>query len=135
MDIDPSQPWGIAIDYYGRATVTDSGHSIDVRITDQTLGGPLVPDPGTGTYPAVHVTAQISEYGDNGAGLTGYGQVYLRPAGTSPVVPDQTSVPTAVAAAVADFQSRAAGYAALCATWLQSGGDTPPTGGSDQAAA
>ncbi|WP_063836107.1 hypothetical protein [Actinacidiphila yeochonensis] len=131
MDIDPSQPWGIAIDYFGRASVADSGHDVAVRIYDQTLGSPLAPDPVTDTYPAVYVTAQISESGSDGTVLTGNGLVYLQPSGTSPVAPDQTSVPAAVAAAVADFQTRATGYAALCATWLQpaDGGDAanPPT--------
>lgn len=28
MDIDTSQPWGLAIDFAGRATLTEAGHTI-----------------------------------------------------------------------------------------------------------
>jgi hypothetical protein len=127
MDIDPSQPWGIAIDYYGRATVTDSGHSVQVRIYDQSFGSPLTPDPITGVYPPVYVSAQITETGDGDAELHGYGDITVAPTGSGPVAPDQTSVPAAVAAAVADFASRTAHYAALCAAWTPA----PPPAGTE----
>jgi hypothetical protein len=118
MDIDPAQPWGIAIDYFGRATLTEDGHTVQIRVFDQTLGGPLTADAGTGRYPSVWVGAQITESGESGgAELYGSGQVVLEPAGTGPVTPDPTAVPAAVAAALADFRARTAAYAALCAAW------------------
>jgi hypothetical protein len=128
MDIDPAQPWGVALDYYGRATVTDSGHTVVIRVYDQTLGSPLAPDPITGQYPAVYVSAQIREYGTGDAVLQGFGDVIVNPAGTDPVPPDQTSVPAAVAKAVADFRDRADRYTALCAQWAPPQ-DTDPSGG------
>jgi hypothetical protein len=126
MDIDPAQPWGIAIDYFGRAVLTDSGHTVQLRIYDQTLGAPLAPDEITGQYPAVYISAQIRETGDDGAELHGFGDTMINPAGAGPVAPDQTSVPAAVAAAVADFQARTASYAALCAAWPPPAADQPP---------
>lgn len=116
MIIDPTQPWGIAIDYAGRALVTEDGHTIQVRVYDAGLGGSLEPDPVSG-YPAVYVTAQFSEDGELGAQLRGAGQVVLYPTDTSPVTPDQNAVATAVSDALADFQSRVSAYASLCATW------------------
>ncbi|MFB7112986.1 ATP-binding protein [Streptomyces sp. NPDC056190] len=117
MNIDPTQPWGVAIDYAGRATVTEGGHTIDVRIYDNTLGGALEPDPLTGEYPAVYVTAQVGESGEAGSMIRGSGFAVLTPQAGRPVAPDPDAVPTAVEAALADFENRRAGYAALCATW------------------
>ncbi|WP_225847925.1 ATP-binding protein [Streptomyces sp. HPF1205] len=117
MDIDTTQPWGIAIDYAGRATVTDSGHTVHIRIYDNSLDPVSEVDSLSGQYPPVYVTAQISESGDLGSQLRGLGQVVVVPVGTDPVVPDQTAAQNAVAAAVTDFNSRAAAYAALCAQW------------------
>jgi hypothetical protein len=133
MDIDTTQPWGVAIDYFGRATITENGHTVQIRVYDQTLGEPLAPDPLTGKYPPVSVTAELSEHGDGDCLLRGYGEVMLSPSGTGPVVPDQTSVQTAVSAAVTDFQARTAAYAALCAAWTtdtSSGGSTSGATGS-----
>ncbi|MFI5865589.1 ATP-binding protein [Streptomyces sp. NPDC051546] len=123
MNIDPTQPWGLAIDYAGRAVVTEAGHTVQVRVYDAGLGGALEPDPVSG-YPSVYVTAQFTETGELGTQLRGSGQVVLDPAGTGPVAPDQTAVATAVAAALADFQSRTEAYAALCEAWLP---QAPPT--------
>ncbi|MFF9017577.1 ATP-binding protein [Streptomyces sp. NPDC014870] len=114
---DPDQPWGLAIDYAGRGTVTESGHTISVRLYDNTLGGPLEPDQLTGTYPAVYVTAQITAVGEAGTALRGYATVVVNPLDADPVVPDPTAVQQAVAAALADFEHRRAAYATLCATW------------------
>ncbi|MFD4868775.1 ATP-binding protein [Streptomyces sp. NPDC058412] len=113
MNTDPTQPWGIAIDYAGRATVTEGGHTVLVRVYDAGLGGSLEPDPVSG-YPAVYVTAQFTENGDLGAQLRGFGQVVLDPPPTGPVLPDPTAIPTAVAAALTDFASRATAYTTLC---------------------
>lgn len=117
MDIDTTQPWGIAIDYAGRATVTDSGHTVYVRVYDNSLAPVPQPDSLTGQYPPVYVTAQIIESGGLGSEVRGFGQVVVPPTGTAPVVPDQTAPRAAVAAAVADFDNRIAAYAALCALW------------------
>ncbi|MFJ6484002.1 MULTISPECIES: ATP-binding protein [unclassified Streptomyces] len=116
MNIDPTQPWGIAIDYAGRATVTEHGHTIQVRVYDAGLGGALEPDPVSG-YPAVYVTAHFTENGDLGAQLRGSGQVVLNPPPTGPVLPDQTAVSTAVSAALADFEARVTAYTTLCASF------------------
>ncbi|WP_329380764.1 ATP-binding protein [Streptomyces sp. NBC_01351] len=116
MNIDPTLPWGIAIDYAGRATVIEDGHTIQVRVYDAGLGGTLEPDPVSG-YPAVYVTAQFTENGDLGAQLRGSGQVILNPPPTGPVLPDQTAVAEAVAASLADFGSRVAAYTTLCSTF------------------
>ncbi|MBT2445916.1 ATP-binding protein [Streptomyces sp. ISL-43] len=116
MNIDPAQPWGIAIDYAGRATLTEAGHSIQVRVYDAGLGGTLELDPVSG-YPSVYVTAQFTETGDLGTQLRGSGQVVLDPPPEGPVTPDRTAVASAVAAALADFEARTAAYAALCATY------------------
>ncbi|MFE5482081.1 ATP-binding protein [Streptomyces sp. NPDC056527] len=125
MPIDPTQPWGVSIDYAGRATVTDGGHDIDVRVYDNTLGGPLEPDQLTGAYPAVYVTAQVDEHDGTGAALRGYGLVVVDPPDSAPVVPDPAAVQQAVAAALADFETRRAAYAALCATWAPAPAPTP----------
>ncbi|MBY8878079.1 ATP-binding protein [Actinacidiphila acidipaludis] len=125
MDIDTTQPWGVAIDYAGRATVTDSGHTVFLRIYDNSLDPVAEPDSLTGQYPPVYVTAQISEDGDLGSQVRGFGQIVVPPTGTDPVTPDQRAAQSAVAAAVADFDARVAAYAALCTQWTA----TPPTGG------
>ena len=117
MDIDTTQPWGLAIDYAGRATLTDSGHVIHVNVSDAGFSSVIGPDSITGTYAPVTVSAEFTEAGDDGAVLRGTGRVTVPPVGTDPVVPDQTAVQRAVAAALADFQANTAAYAALCARW------------------
>lgn len=117
MDIDTTQPWGIALDYFGRATVAEGGHTVRIRVYDQTMGEPPSPDPLTGSYPQVYVTAQFTETGAGDSQLRGYGEVVLRAEGTSPVVPDQSAVANAVAAALSDFAASTAAYAELCAAW------------------
>lgn len=117
MNIDTTQPWGVAIDYAGRATVTDSGHTVNLRIFDNSLDQVAEPDSFTGQYPPVYITAQFSERGDLGVEIRGFGQVVVQPVGTAPVVPDQTAAQSAVAAAVSDFNSRVAAFSALCALW------------------
>ncbi|MFI9807610.1 ATP-binding protein [Streptomyces sp. NPDC052301] len=127
MDIDTSQPWGLAIDYAGRATITEASHTIYVNVADTSLSSIIGPDSITGTYSPVTVTAQFSETGANGAILRGYGRVTVMPVGADPVVPDQTAVQHAVADALADFLANTAAYADLCAKWTAGGGD-PGTG-------
>ncbi|WP_329621727.1 ATP-binding protein [Streptomyces sp. NBC_01255] len=127
MIIDPAQPWGVAIDYAGRATVTDGGHTVDVRIHDTTMGGPLEVDPMTGEYPQVYVTAQLDEAGTAGSSLRGSGLVILNAQGGLPVVPNQEAVRDAVAAALADFETRRTAYATLCTTWAPPAPDPTPT--------
>ncbi|MEU3691509.1 ATP-binding protein [Streptomyces narbonensis] len=125
MIIDPTQPWGVAVDYAGRATVTDGGHTVDIRIYDTTMGGPLEVDPVTGEYPQVYVTAQLGAAGAAGSALRGSGVVTLNSQGGVPVGPNQQAVRDAVAAALADFESRRQAYAALCATWAPAPDPTP----------
>ncbi|MEU8616677.1 ATP-binding protein [Streptomyces sp. NPDC048623] len=115
MNIDPTQPWGVAIDYAGRATVTENGHTVLVRVFDNTLGGILERDPVTGQYPAVNVSAQLAESGTGDVVLRGSGLIAVPGQGGLPVVPDATAVQRAVAAALADFETRRLAYAALCA--------------------
>ncbi|MER5887312.1 ATP-binding protein [Streptomyces sp. NPDC001941] len=118
MNIDPTLPWGVAIDYAGRATVTEGGHTIGVRVYDNAIGGLLERDPVTGEYPPVYVSAQFAEAGPAGdAALRGSGTAAVQGVEGSPVVPDPTAVQRAVAAALADFEARRAAYAALCAAW------------------
>ncbi|MFI2370544.1 ATP-binding protein [Streptomyces sp. NPDC018833] len=117
MIIDPAQPWGVAIDYAGRAAVSESGHTVNIRVYDNTFDGVLRPDPLTGEYPPVYITAQIEEYGAEGAVLRGNGLVILNASGGTPVAPDTAAVQQAVDAALADFETRRAAQAALCATW------------------
>ncbi|MFF3333254.1 ATP-binding protein [Streptomyces sp. NPDC002888] len=126
MDIDPTQPWGIAIDYAGRATLTEDGHTVYINVSDTSLSSIITPDPLSGRYPSASVTAQFTETGTNGAVLRGYGRIGVEPVGTDPVAPDQTAVPRAVSAAVADFQANTAAYVDLCAQW------SPADGGSDE---
>ncbi|MEU3396196.1 ATP-binding protein [Streptomyces filamentosus] len=117
MTPDPTQPWGVAIDYAGRAALTENGHTVELRLYDSTLGGPLVPDPMTGEYPAVYVSAQVAESGEGGAQLRGHGLALVQPAGGRPAVPDPAAVVRAVTAALADFETRRTAFAALCAAW------------------
>ncbi|MFR9789639.1 ATP-binding protein [Streptomyces sp. MB22_4] len=122
MDIDTTQPWGHEIDYAGRATITEAGHTIHINVTDNSLSYVIGPDPVTGTYPPVTVMAQFTESGADFTELRGWGQVTVMPVGTDPVVPDQTAIQRAVAAALADFEANTASYAALCAKWPPSTG-------------
>ncbi|MDR6975389.1 hypothetical protein J2X68_002073 [Streptomyces sp. 3330] len=132
MDIDPTQPWGIAIDYAGRATLTESGHTIHVNVSDTSLSSVIGPDSISGAYSPVNVTAQFTETGEGGAVLRGTGRITIMPVGADPVVPDPTAVQQAVTAALTDFAAAAAAYVALCARWQQDDGDaTTPDPGTD----
>ncbi|MFI2733361.1 ATP-binding protein [Streptomyces sp. NPDC018711] len=117
MNIDPTQPWGVAIDYAGRATVTENGHTLSVRVYDNSLGNTVQRDPVTGQYPAVYVTAEVMEKGAGDTVLRGSGLVIVDARDGAPAVPDQTAAQRAVTAALADFESRRTAYAALCAAW------------------
>ncbi|MFF0423087.1 ATP-binding protein [Streptomyces sp. NPDC021012] len=117
MNIDPTQPWGVAIDYAGRATVTENGHTLSVRVYDNSLGNTVQRDPVTGQYPAVYVTAEVMEKGTGDTVLRGSGLVIVDARDGAPAVPDQTAAQRAVTAALADFESRRTAYAALCAAW------------------
>ncbi|MFJ3900430.1 ATP-binding protein [Streptomyces sp. NPDC090025] len=118
MNIDPTQPWGLAIDYAGRATVHENGHALNVRVYDNSLGFVLDRDPVTGQYPTVYVTAEFTERGEQDVTLRGYGMVSVPARDGLPAVPDQTAPQRAVAAALADFEARRAAAAALCAVWI-----------------
>ncbi|MFD9431325.1 ATP-binding protein [Streptomyces sp. NPDC060002] len=122
MDIDPTQPWGLAIDYAGRATLTESGHTIHVNVSDTSLSSVIGPDSISGTYSPVNVTAQFTETGEGGAVLRGTGRITIMPVGTDPVAPDPTAVQRAVAAALTDFAANAAACVALCAQWQPNDG-------------
>lgn len=126
MDIDTSQPWGVAIDYAGRATLTEAGHTIHVNVSDSSLSNVIEPDSITGTYSPVNITAQFTENAADGAVLRGSGLVTVMPVGTGPVVPDQTAVQRAVAAALADFDARVAAYVDLCALWTGGAAEPAP---------
>ncbi|MFF3940824.1 carbonic anhydrase family protein [Streptomyces phaeofaciens] len=128
MDIDPTQPWGTAIDYAGRATVVEAGHTMHVNVTDSSLSSVIEPDSITGRYSSVTVTAQFHESGANATVLRGYGRITIDPVGTDPVVPDRTAVQRAVAAALADFEANTAAYTALCARWTTGDGGTEEGG-------
>lgn len=117
MNIDPTQPWGVAIDYAGRASVTENGHTLSVRVYDTGLGYTLERDPFTGEYPSVYVQADFTRSGPGDATLRGYGLAVVEARNGVPAVPDPTAVQRAVAAALADFEARRAAYASLCATW------------------
>ncbi|MFD7939879.1 ATP-binding protein [Streptomyces sp. NPDC059755] len=117
MDIDPTQPWGLAIDYAGRATLTESGHTIHVNVSDTSLSSIIGPDSISGTYSPVNVTAQFTETGEGGAVLRGTGRITIMPVGTDPVVPEPAAVQRAVAEALTDFAANAAAYIALCTRW------------------
>ncbi|MFJ8821630.1 ATP-binding protein [Streptomyces sp. NPDC102467] len=120
MDIDPTQPWGLAIDFAGRATLAEAGHTVYVNVSDTSLNSVIAPDSITGTYSPVNITAQLTESGANGAVLRGVGRVSVPPVGTDPVAPDQTAIQRAVADALADFAQNTQAYAALCAQWTSS---------------
>ncbi|MFC7918799.1 ATP-binding protein [Streptomyces cinereoruber] len=128
MNIDPTQPWGVAIDYAGRATVTENGHPLSVRVYDNGLGHLLERDPITGEYPSVIVSAEFARAGTGDTVLRGYGTAVVEARGGVPAVPDPTAVQKAVAAALADFEARRAAYAALCATWEPTPEPTPEPG-------
>ncbi|MCX4764311.1 ATP-binding protein [Streptomyces sp. NBC_01275] len=128
MDIDPTQPWGLAIDYAGRATLTEDGHTVHVNVSDTSLSSVIGPDSITGAYSPVNVTAQFTENGDGNAVLRGSGRVTVLPVGTDPVVPDRTAVQRAVAAALEDFRANVAQYATLCATWPTEDGSSGDDG-------
>ncbi|GGU92301.1 hypothetical protein GCM10010275_31740 [Streptomyces litmocidini] len=117
MNIDPTQPWGVAIDYAGRATVTENGHTLTIRVYDNTMGYILQRDPVTGQYPPVYVTAEVTEKGTGDTSLRGSGLIVVDARDGVPAVPDQTAVQRAVTAALADFENRRSAYAALCAAW------------------
>ncbi|MEU7011793.1 ATP-binding protein [Streptomyces sp. NPDC046332] len=118
MNIDPTQPWGVAIDYAGRAVVTENGHTLNIRVHDNNLGYVLELDPVTGQYPSVYVSAEFTEKSTDDAALRGSGLIIVHARDGVPAVPDPTAVQRAVAAALADFENRRAAYAALCATWV-----------------
>ncbi|MFH9722868.1 ATP-binding protein [Streptomyces sp. NPDC017254] len=117
MNIDPTQPWGVAIDYAGRASVAENGHTLSVRVYDNGLGYTLERDPITGQYPSVHVSAEFARAGTGDATLRGFGLVVVEAKDGVPAVADPTAVQRAVTAALADFETRRAAYASLCATW------------------
>ncbi|MFF5144040.1 ATP-binding protein [Streptomyces sp. NPDC013157] len=117
MDIDTSQPWGLAIDFAGRATLTEAGHTVHVNVSDTSLSDIIGPDSITGTYSPVNITAQFTESGANNSVLRGYGRVTVLPVGTAPVVPDQTAIQRAVAAALTNFADNTAAYTTLCTKW------------------
>ncbi|MFJ7956193.1 ATP-binding protein [Streptomyces sp. NPDC096319] len=125
MNIDPTQPWGVAIDYAGRAVVTEDGHTLTVRVYDNTMGYTLQRDPVTGQYPSVYITAEVNERGAGDTTLRGYGLIVVDARDGVPAVPDQSAVQRAVAAALADFETRRTAYAALCATWAPSAPPAP----------
>ncbi|MFG2645661.1 ATP-binding protein [Streptomyces sp. NPDC048370] len=127
MIIDPAQPWGVAIDYAGRAVVTEGSHTLDIRVYDNTLGNTLERDPVTGQYPSVYVTAQTSKSGVGEASLRGYATVVVNGLDGEPVTPDPTAVQSAVTTALADFENRRTAYAALCATWAPAQPTPEPT--------
>ncbi|MEU8758088.1 ATP-binding protein [Streptomyces sp. NPDC048659] len=118
MTIDPTQPWGLAIDYAGRATVEENGHTLNIRVYDNSFGHTLERDPVTGQYPAVYVSAELSERGERDAVLRGSGLVIVQAQNGAPAQPDPTAVERAVADALADFEARRSAAAALCAVWV-----------------
>ncbi|MFD4508252.1 ATP-binding protein [Streptomyces sp. NPDC058457] len=126
MDIDTTQPWGLAIDFAGRATITEAGHTVYVKVSDTSLSDIIGPDSITGTYSPVNITAQLTESGTNNSVLRGVGRITVSPVGTDPVVPDQTAIQRAVAAALTNFDQNTAAYTALCATWTPTSTDPDP---------
>ncbi|MFI2430261.1 ATP-binding protein [Streptomyces sp. NPDC018693] len=128
MDIDPTQPWGLAIDYAGRATLVEAGHTIHINVSDSGFSSVIGPDSITGTYLPVNISAEFTETGPRGVTLRGYGRVTVHPVGTAPVVPDQSAIQRAVTEALTDFNSNTAAYLTLCTTWTPNpGDDEPPT--------
>ncbi|MFB7498454.1 ATP-binding protein [Streptomyces sp. NPDC056161] len=128
MDIDTSQPWGLAIDFAGRATITEAGHTVYINVADTSVSNIIGPDSLTGTYSPVHVTAQFTEKGAHNTVLRGGGMITVMPVGTDPVVPDQTAIQQAVAAALADFADNVSACTALCAQWTSPGDGSGGTG-------
>ena len=131
MDIDTTQPWGLAVDFAGRATLTEAGHTIHVNVTDTSLSDIIGPDSITGTYSPVSITAQFTEPGTNNSVLRGYGRVTVLPVGTDPVVPDQTAIQRAVAAALTNFADNTAAYTALCTKWTSTDDGSGDSGTDD----
>lgn len=117
MDIDTTQPWGLAIDFAGRATITEAGHTVYINVSDSSYNSIIAPDSITGTYSPVTVTAQFTETGTNNSVLRGSGRITIVPIGTDPVIPDQTAIQRAVAAALANFVDNTASYTSLIAKW------------------
>ncbi|WP_055601698.1 hypothetical protein, partial [Streptomyces aureus] len=101
MNIDPTQPWGVVIDYAGRATVTENGHTLSIRVYDNGLGHTLERDPFTGQYPSVDVSAEFARTGQGDTVLRGFGRATVEATDGVPAVPDPTAVQQAVAAALA----------------------------------
>ncbi|MFE2555217.1 ATP-binding protein [Streptomyces sp. NPDC059352] len=130
MNIDPTQPWGVAIDYAGRASVIENGHTLAIRVYDSGLGYALERDPFTGQYPSVNVSAEFARSGPGDATLRGFGLVVVEARDGVPAVPDPTAVQRAVTAALADFETRRAAYASLCDTWAPA---EPPAPEPEQA--
>ncbi|WOX11816.1 ATP-binding protein [Streptomyces sp. N50] len=126
MDIDTTQPWGLAIDFAGRATITEAGHTIYVNVSDSSYNSIIAPDSVSGTYAPVTVAAQFTEWGANGSAIRGSARTTIMPIGTAMVVPDQTAIQTVVASALANFVENTAAYTTLAAKW------TPPTDGSGE---
>ncbi|WP_051800879.1 hypothetical protein [Streptomyces sp. NRRL F-525] len=123
MDIDTTQPWGLAIDFAGRATITEAGHTIYVNVSDSSYNSIIAPDSISGTYAPVTVAAQFTEWGANGSAIRGSARTTIMPIGTAMVVPDQTAVQSVVAAALANFVDNTASYTALAAKWTPSNDD------------
>ncbi|MFJ9246054.1 ATP-binding protein [Streptomyces sp. NPDC101776] len=124
MDIDTTQPWGLAIDFAGRATIVEAGHTVYVNVSDSSYNSIIAPDSVSGTYAPVTVAAQFTETGANGSAIRGSARTTIMPIGTAMVVPDQTAIQNVVAAALANFVDNTAAYTALSAKW------TPDDGGS-----
>lgn len=130
MDIDTTQPWGLAIDFAGRATITEAGHTIYVNVSDSSYNSIIAPDSISGTYAPVTVAAQFTEWGANGSAIRGSARTTIMPIGTAMVVPDQTAIQTVVAAALANFVENTAAYTTLAAKWTppaDGDGDSEPT--------
>ncbi|WP_416966071.1 ATP-binding protein [Streptomyces sp. Agncl-13] len=130
MDIDTTQPWGLAIDFAGRATITEAGHTIYVNVSDSSYNSVIAPDSVSGTYAPVTVAAQFTETGTNGAAIRGSARTTIMPIGTAMVVPDQTAIQSVVAAALANFVDNTASYTTLAAKWTPST-DDPGDGDGD----
>ncbi|MEU9447269.1 ATP-binding protein [Streptomyces sp. NPDC048277] len=131
MDIDTTQPWGLAIDFAGRATITEAGHTVYIKVSDTSLSDIIGPDSITGTYSPVSVTAQLTESGTNNSALRGIGRITVSPVGTAPVVPDQTAIQRAVAVALTNFADNTAAYTALCTKWTTTDGSSGGTDSTD----
>ncbi|WP_327401954.1 ATP-binding protein [Streptomyces sp. NBC_01288] len=130
MDIDTTQPWGLAIDFAGRATITEAGHTIYVNVSDSSYNSIIAPDSISGTYAPVTVAAQFTEWGANGSAIHGSARTTIMPIGTAMVVPDQTAIQTVVATALANFVENTAIYTALAAKWTPSNDDPGDGDGS-----